>query len=773
MIVFQKESKKKLGADGSMNCFALGSKEVYGKGTECQFLACTRSSIGEWRKKGYSIVTVTANAFSLKFGFTGLQIDGSSVDATLSVQLRIMESDPAFKVFVQRHLDDGIYTDEMLRDELLSSHWQLQGFVQQLFSGRKLELLQKYGKNAVDWSGLGTELPSWLIVDRIESLNLAAVNPDVEKKIEIAVMNYNNEMDSFRNKLKKIRESFLLTVEVASSAPRLISAIVESWALRGLKMFVVLALCAWAYGWVSNHILPCRIELQIKGSENAKAFYENTIEPELGEFIKANNQALYERGGVWIVECVSMRKSERVAFQKVMRTFAKGKHYISLTGGEPEWSFDWPYFFLRKSTYLLSIAPRELETASIYVCGSNPEIERKIYSYLKERYGKNGNFKSDAKAEYDGHGAVLYSFQAGTSDLINDVFPFIRDLGVENEEEVVAENLKAFFFPDGKKWYEVDFGGIHDVRRKDAAKKIFAPIIPHGDIIRRQKWSAEQALKYKEKLDDEKFTVNSLASDNCIRMIIAEKPCEGVVVLSGVVHDKVLVEKILACFDKVKNGNPFEEEGVIEFPIKYAHPSAVSEIIEKVSKLGGERIKVTPANPCRVEILPMKDMVSIDIGKLIAYTDQLRVAEKIAERKLEKSVKKNDGNTIEGKIVPAEVTALRKAFEDAGFEVVFNTRGDNHSLMLSYTPPPPPTYVYSGKIFLNEDDDLKKYDAANKNTDIYAVENWTTRVDARRSLRFVEVKLISPLPLNAVRDKLFEELLKIDQTFLKRDIKIN
>ena len=85
-----------------------------------------------------------------------------------------------------------------------------------------------------------------------------------------------------------------------------------------------------------------------------------------------------------------------------------------------------------------------------------------------------------------------------------------------------------------------------------------------------------------------------------------------------------------------------------------------------------------------------------------------------------------------------------------------------------------PEYVFFCRIRLGYDHDYDEFQKAFGNTDHYTVVRKTLRRDAKVSGTFVEMTIKTSVnDANAIKDRIYDELLKIDDSFPKHYIRVN
>ncbi len=699
VTIFQRINSKTFPKDDLRNSFVLGTKNEFEKGQKTVFFACKKTEIASWQKDGYRIIAITPFSFSLDFDFCGMTVENESVDVAFSARFRVIPNDELAN-FILSHPNDESYTDETLKEDLLSRRFYLEGFIRQILADSKLNMLSTYGKNAVDWSVIKSELPGWLMIEHIESLQVTAGSPAIQKKAAAAASNVNDELDSLNKKLKAIEEETRIAAAEAKKK-ELLDNVKHNEYLRkntfstekteirfkkmnrGLKrlgaVFLILIVILIAYGWIYSDYLPCRVGLVIEGIDNAKALYENTIAPELKGLL-TRNQALYRTGDTTAqIECVVMSKEERLAFAKVLDDWAKGKDYIDWTGGEPEYSFDGGIeVFLKKSTYRLVITPQKTEKISIYIVGGDNKLMIEINEFLKDQ---DSNLVPE-KVLYEGRDAIKYSLAMSASNITKHIIPFMtKEYSANNSEFDPLSSSIVFYLQEKSEWYAIDFTGINDLSRKTEAKKVFGP--SHLDIISNQKYSPEGITKKQNMLLEKGFTFTSEKVTDSKRTLIVlkvtEAPREIKVNIFGEMDNQEALKTVLEAFSgnavKIINRGTVID-GTLQLTVQYRTASDLTAVSEDLSKCSD--ISMKNGNLANIEILPQNETVTVDISALLAHPDKLKYVEQIFQ-----GGKSTDGKKIICQLPVKEITAKREIIRQAGFIENYSVSGKQHNIILN------------------------------------------------------------------------------------------
>ncbi len=756
MNLLQMEEKK-VKNDGVSTCYAIRRKEEFAKKPELEIRSIKGDQAKEWRKNGYQILRVADSSFKLDFEFKNLKSADREVNAKLAVTFRILPNQ-ALAEFVLTERK-RTFTDDMLKDELLSSRWDLRGMIRQCFAGAQSELLVKYGKSAIDWSGLGAEIPSWLVIERIASLE--TLNVEEQAKLE----NFNKQMDVLRPTIEADQKKNREPIDFFELFGK---------ARKKMRKCLIGVLCSMAFvatfshilSYLSEHYMPYRLQVTIAGVGDD----DPETRAELVRLVReiySNNKETYSytdaSNGSLVSEEIRVIQSRYKLMQKDLDAFGeKNSGLAKVRSLPPKFSLadGGKFFYLQKKQYVITACTRTRG-------GSTPIVK----SELKIEIHGEHDLCLDIKNILSRKGFSVEDLNEDPSVTVyRAALSPAQEKGFREELEAIAKEHGAIC---GRGNPIVIAKKSQEIISVDLC---VAGLPPEQICVVEELFNVSFAGKDKKAALIPEDKLNELLVNLKEKGLNAKKVAPGSVIISlpprcikvyveGDKENEAAWKTTEQRLQTLKASPKPDEDGkkvyVIELPANENVPSLAPAEISVVQK-GYGIFMIT---------IPQKmDMVSIDVSKLIAYTEQLRVAEKIAEKQLEKSAKNNDGNTIEGRIAPAAVTALRKAFEDAGFEVAFNTRGDKHNLMLSYTPPLPPIYVYKFKLRLGQEEMEMAVEAAIK----AGFRGAKTKKTNTMGIRFIETTLESLLnDQAAVQDQLLEAIRKTYPDFEERRLTIS
>ncbi len=469
MNIFQIENKK-FAYDPCYTCHAIRKKEAYGDEVHnIEFFAIRGEQAEECRKKKFSIVRVVSTKFSLTFDFNGLKTADDGVDAKFSFEFKIIPNQE-FAEFIQKSRVEK-YTDEDLKKELLSSHWDLTGLIRRYIADTKNEMLIKYGKDAIDWKALKVEMPSWIDIVRMESLT---ATPEVKAKIE----DFNRQMKNIDSEKeatqKKLREPIDIKKAINETA-KFISFCGYHISRRmffGTLLFFGFAVVTSVYSWIDINILQTRVGLEIVVGEDERddAICRKLVVPAVTNLVGISNAAITKNGNIIKITAEAMRKKDRFAFAgKAIELTEKYPSFINWEGGAPAYVLDEVKLtsLLKKSEYRLIINSQKIAESTIDIYGYDTAAIVEIDKFLKMNYKV-----APPKEIIDESGREVIKYTARVIDweIHNEILPFFqkriesRDGKYEPAKNRVTVNLPQT--------YIIDVSNIANVSRKNEVKEM-------------------------------------------------------------------------------------------------------------------------------------------------------------------------------------------------------------------------------------------------------------------------------------------------------------
>ena len=183
MDLFVKDPKKFKGLPIALKIRGFGGD------CELELHPCKAEEIKSWKKDGFLIFDVPAKSFFAEFQFEGLETDDcpEPINADFSASFRIMPGNEDLAEFLLSELDEkNPYTLEDFKQYLIEK-CDLKGFIRRILAGSKFNLLEKYGKGAVNWEELGEELPAFLAIDKVHKFEISvpeSVSSDAARAVE-------------------------------------------------------------------------------------------------------------------------------------------------------------------------------------------------------------------------------------------------------------------------------------------------------------------------------------------------------------------------------------------------------------------------------------------------------------------------------------------------------------------------------------------------------------------------------------------------------------